>query len=362
MSRTNSVVSKPQSVARTNTISSSHSANGAPPPMAKTNSVVSKPRSVARTNTISSSHSASRAPPSVSRTNSSASARQEQGTVSRSNSTATVRSAATPPSVSRNGSISSDHRSSSPLSRAASNSSNHEPRVPRSLSRANSAATIRSSSTTPTPTRPQQPVSRSNSVVSAGPPISVSRSNSTAAVTAISLHETSSIVRSNTRASALTSVSARSKATRNYSDRLSMLTFTSALSDLPSPPYSHPKDYEALVDAMLQELYRLNPEWVERKRRLQQVCVHLTCSRRLQISSSSRDADQSAARGRKEDRLSALACFVGAGMNISTLSGDDFFLFARTYYHDPQSILVCTNFVTHVGGADFVYIVCGSPL
>ena len=52
-----------------------------------------------------------------------------------------------------------------------------------------------------------------------------------------------------------------------------MLTFTSALSDLPSPPYSHPKDYEALVDAMLQELYHLNPEWVERKRRLQQVCV-----------------------------------------------------------------------------------------
>jgi hypothetical protein len=52
-----------------------------------------------------------------------------------------------------------------------------------------------------------------------------------------------------------------------------MLSFASAFSDLPAPPYSHPKDYEALVNAMVQELYRLNPEWVERKQRLQQVCV-----------------------------------------------------------------------------------------
>ena len=56
-----------------------------------------------------------------------------------------------------------------------------------------------------------------------------------------------------------------------------MLSFTSAFSDLPLPPYSQPKDYEALVDAMLQELYRLNPEWVERKQRLQQVCVPAPC-------------------------------------------------------------------------------------
>ena len=50
-----------------------------------------------------------------------------------------------------------------------------------------------------------------------------------------------------------------------------MATVTSAFSDLPEPPYSHPEDYEALVDAMVQELYRLNPEWVERKQRLQKV-------------------------------------------------------------------------------------------
>jgi len=50
-----------------------------------------------------------------------------------------------------------------------------------------------------------------------------------------------------------------------------MTSFTSAFSDLPSPPYSQPKDYEALVEAMLQGLYRLNPEWVERKQRLQQI-------------------------------------------------------------------------------------------
>lgn len=93
------------------------------------------------------------------------------------------------------------------------------------------------------------------------------------AVTAISLHETSSIVRSNTRTTALTSVSARSKAISNYSNRISMATVASAFSDLPAPPYSQPKDYEELVGAMLQELYRLNPEWVERKQRLQQVCV-----------------------------------------------------------------------------------------
>jgi len=50
-----------------------------------------------------------------------------------------------------------------------------------------------------------------------------------------------------------------------------MLSFASAFSDLPAPPYSQPKDYEALVSAMLQELYRLNPEWVERKQRLQEI-------------------------------------------------------------------------------------------
>ena len=43
------------------------------------------------------------------------------------------------------------------------------------------------------------------------------------------------------------------------------------------------------------------------------------------FSSLSHDVDQSAARGRKQGRSSALACFVGVGMNISTLSGDVFF-------------------------------------
>jgi hypothetical protein len=60
---------------------------------------------------------------------------------------------------------------------------------------------------------------------------------------------------------------------RNYSDRLSMLSFSSAFSDLPAPPYSQPEDYDALVSAMLQGLYRLNPEWVERRQRLQEVRV-----------------------------------------------------------------------------------------
>jgi len=50
-----------------------------------------------------------------------------------------------------------------------------------------------------------------------------------------------------------------------------MATVTSAFRDLPTPPYSQPKDYDALVGAMLQELYRLNPEWVERKKRLQEI-------------------------------------------------------------------------------------------
>jgi hypothetical protein len=52
-----------------------------------------------------------------------------------------------------------------------------------------------------------------------------------------------------------------------------MATVASAFTDLPTPPYSLPENYEALVDAMVQELYRLNPEWVERKQRLQEVCV-----------------------------------------------------------------------------------------
>jgi hypothetical protein len=101
----------------------------------------------------------------------------------------------------------------------------------------------------------------------------VSRTDSIAAVTAISLHETSSIVRSNSNTTVLSSLSVRSRPKSTWSDRLSMTNFTGAFSDLPSPPYSQPKDYEALVEAMLQGLYRLNPEWVERKQRLQQVWV-----------------------------------------------------------------------------------------
>jgi len=50
-----------------------------------------------------------------------------------------------------------------------------------------------------------------------------------------------------------------------------MASVTSAFTDLPTPPYSHPEEYEALVEAMVQELYHLNPEWVERKQRLQEV-------------------------------------------------------------------------------------------
>lgn len=58
----------------------------------------------------------------------------------------------------------------------------------------------------------------------------------------------------------------------NYSNRISMATITSAFADLPTPPYSRPEKYDALVEAMVQELYHLNPEWVERKQRLQEVC------------------------------------------------------------------------------------------
>jgi hypothetical protein len=61
-----------------------------------------------------------------------------------------------------------------------------------------------------------------------------------------------------------------------------MASVTSAFSDLPTPPYSHPEEYEALVDAMVQELYRLTPGWVERKQRLQEVIsflqAHVKCS------------------------------------------------------------------------------------
>ena len=58
----------------------------------------------------------------------------------------------------------------------------------------------------------------------------------------------------------------------NYANRISMATVASAYTDLPAPPYSHPEEYDALVEAMVQELYRLNPEWEERKQRLQEVC------------------------------------------------------------------------------------------
>ncbi|KAH9983901.1 hypothetical protein BJV74DRAFT_592588 [Russula compacta] len=256
-------------VSQTTSMTSAQTTTPSAKSLSRTNSVVTTP--VARTNTISSSHSDRVPPSSVSRANSSASARQAQDAVSRSNSTATVRGA--PPSVSGSGSVSSDHQLPPPLSSAPSTSSSREPPALPSISRTNSVATVRSSTSTRTSTHVPQPMSRSNSTVTAPPQASVSRSNSMAAVTAISLHETSSIVRSNTRTTALTSVSARSKAISNYSNRISMATVASAFSDLPAPPYSQPKDYDELVGAMLQELYRLNPEWVERKQRLQQVCI-----------------------------------------------------------------------------------------
>ena len=61
-----------------------------------------------------------------------------------------------------------------------------------------------------------------------------------------------------------------------------MSSVSSAFSDLPTPPYSQPEAYEALVNAMLQELYRITPSWVERKQRLQEVISflrgHVKCS------------------------------------------------------------------------------------
>jgi hypothetical protein len=79
-----------------------------------------------------------------------------------------------------------------------------------------------------------------------------------------------------------------------------MATVASAFCDLPAPPYSRPNDYEALVNAMVQELYRLNPEWVERKERLEQVSIFPMVLRKSgrHLLSLFRGLDQGAARGR----------------------------------------------------------------
>ncbi len=78
---------------------------------------------------------------------------------------------------------------------------------------------------------------------------------------------------------------------------MSVATVTSAFSDLPTPPYSHPEDYEALVDAMVQELYRLNPGWVERKQRLEEVTHFLRAHIRCTLTFVCRGIDKGAARG-----------------------------------------------------------------
>ncbi|KAH9169840.1 hypothetical protein EDB89DRAFT_1981606 [Lactarius sanguifluus] len=284
--------SKPSSdtipaVSRTDSMKSVHTAAAPANGISRNNSTVTAPPMATRTNTISSSRSVNGVPSSISRANSSASARDGQDKVSRSNSSAIVRGAPPSPSVTRKDSV---------LSRIPSTPSNPVPPALPSVSRANSAATVRSSisfsstarsasekpktileapasvsRSNSTSTAPVQPVSRSNSTLAASQPTSVSRSNSVSTVTALSLHESSSIVRSSSSATALTSVSARSKAVSNYTNRMSMATVTSAFSDLPTPPYSHPEDYEALVDAMLQELYRITPGWVERKQRLEEI-------------------------------------------------------------------------------------------
>jgi hypothetical protein len=66
---------------------------------------------------------------------------------------------------------------------------------------------------------------------------------------------------------------------------MSMASVTSAFSDLPTPPYSQPEAYEALVSAMLQELYRITPSWVERKQRLQEVISFLQARVRCALTS-----------------------------------------------------------------------------
>jgi hypothetical protein len=78
-----------------------------------------------------------------------------------------------------------------------------------------------------------------------------------------------------------------------------MASVASAFCDLPDPPYSRPNDYEALVNAMVQELYRLNPEWVERKQRLEQVSNFPIVLRSTYVMETFfRGLDQGTARGR----------------------------------------------------------------
>ncbi|KAH9074732.1 hypothetical protein EDB83DRAFT_2352979 [Lactarius deliciosus] len=245
-------------VSRTDSMKSVHTAAAPANGVSRNNSTVTAPPMATRTNTISSSRSANGVPSSISRANSSANARDDQDKISRSNSSAIVRGAPPSPSVTRKDSV---------VSKIPSTPSNPVPPALPSVSRANSAATVRSSISITSTARSAS--ERPKTILEA--PGSVSRSNSVSTVTALSLHEPSSIVRSSSSATALTSVSARSKAVSHYTNRMSMATVTSAFSDLPTPPYSHPEDYEALVDAMLQELYRVTPGWVERKQRLEEI-------------------------------------------------------------------------------------------
>ncbi|KAH9965037.1 hypothetical protein BGW80DRAFT_1346083 [Lactifluus volemus] len=293
MSRSDSTATDPFHGLLASARSATKSNDDSPSSLSRTNSMTSVPsvptpqrpcrepqqqQQLARENTVLSSHSVNGPSSPVSRVNSSTSAREAPPTVSRSSSSATVRDV--PPSVSRQTLFYlvpwntcftlyfpnqlCGYRTLNCLCLFCSTQRVGKPKTildaPISVTRSDSTST-----STP------RPLSRSNSTVTAPPLASVSRSNSIPSVTAISLHESSSIARSNTRATALTSVSVSSKAKRNYGNRISMASVASAFCDLPDPPYSRPNDYEALVNAMVQELYRLNPEWVERKQRLEQI-------------------------------------------------------------------------------------------
>ena len=94
-----------------------------------------------------------------------------------------------------------------------------------------------------------------------------------------------------------------------------MASVTSAFSDLPQPPYSHPEEYEALVDAMLQELYRITPGWVERKQRLQEVISFLQAHVICAPTYVCHGIDQGATRGGNQDRFSGVARVVGIVTN-----------------------------------------------
>ncbi|KAI0050968.1 DnaJ-domain-containing protein [Auriscalpium vulgare] len=179
----------------------------------------------------------------------------------------------------------SDSTASTAKSVARSDSTASVATVKRASSRASAATVTRANSTASAAT-----VMRASSTASAA---DVVRANSTASAAVVA--RTGS-VRSHASAfshgESVSAVSIASRETQLTSRETRLTDFSQEMQLAMQEVHISQEEYAEMVDAMLEELYRLSPEWLERKRRVQQLIAsralgHVAADHKsVQLSSS----------------------------------------------------------------------------